>query len=339
MQPIHSSLPLEADKWTILKGAATETHTFYLFTPDNKFIFCQLAYAKISFIKNVQVTFSVISGKDHAFITSTCSSGSFKTSNEDLNARCDNMEIERSPDNGFRIKLFPKSGASGELNFASSTTGWKVGAEQPNVKHSFYIPCQVTGSLTIPKLGSSPIEVSGSGSYGHATLSSNPYSVFSISHFVLFNSERIKTINLTFKPLHKDTDSLVVQSFTFVDGKLYLASDTGNVTFSSSHNDSEVDLIVPDAIVVNFEGPALEEGTPNGKTANALLKVDNLAVIDRFDVLESIPYMLRKIVQAFITKPYIYQFYLPGHLTITVSDHASEPLEAEGQVYYELSYL
>lgn len=249
------------------------------------------------------------------------------------------MEIERTPENGFRVRLLPKSGATGELQFASSTTGWKVGAEQPNVNHGFYIPCQVSGSLTIPKLGSSPIDVSGTGSYGHATLSTNPYSVFTVSHFVLFNSERVKVLNLSYKPLHKESEALVVQSFTFVDGKLYLASDTGSVTFSSSHTDKEVELVVPDGVVVKFEGPAIEAGSPNGKIANASLTVDNLSVVDRVDVLDSIPYLLRKIVQAFITKPYIYQFYVPGHLSITLSDNASEPVEADGQVYYELSYL
>lgn len=339
MQAVHSSLPLEADQWTVSKGTETETHTFYLFTPDNKLIFCQLAYAKVSFIRNVQVTFSAIFGKEHAFITSTCSTGSFQTSNNDLNACSDHMEIERTPELGFCIKLLPNSGASGELWFGSKTTGWRVGKEKPNVKHGFYLPCQVSGNLTINKFGSSPLDISGVGFFNHATLSAHPYSIFTVSHFILFNSEKIKILNLSYKPLKSENDALNVQAFIFVDGRLCLASDTGSVTFPSAHNDTEIDLVVPDEVSFRFEGPALENGVPNGKVAKAIVTMKKLEVVERIDVLASIPYMLRKIVQAFITKPYVYQFYPSAKLTVTASDDASETLEAEGQVYYELSYM
>jgi hypothetical protein len=88
---------------------------------------------------------------------------------------------------------------------------------------------------------------------------------------------------------------------------------------------------------LNFNSYGIKDGKLDTEAAKLgfELSTKDLKLYDRVDVISNLPYFIRKIIQAFITKPYIYEYFQPATLSISNGDQTEV---IEGNLFYELSY-
>ena len=95
------------------------------------------------------------------------------------------------------------------------------------------------------------------------------------------------------------------------------------------YKDKGTDYQIPTALKMN-----LKEFNGNGQLE---LKVEKLNLISKVDVLGELPFLLRKIIQLMVSKPFLFLYYQPSTLNL-VSENG-ERSSHTGLLYSEISYL
>jgi len=92
-----------------------------------------------------------------------------------------------------------------------------------------------------------------------------------------------------------------------------------------------------------YDVPAQKNYTWKGSTLDgekafeAYLTVRPEKLCDRIDVLGELPYFLRVIIQALVTKPFLYQWL--DRVTARVTIEGEEPFEVTGTAFHECTFL
>ncbi|KXN69400.1 hypothetical protein CONCODRAFT_79327 [Conidiobolus coronatus NRRL 28638] len=354
-QPYYTPLTEKDLTWKVPNNAATETQSFYFVTEDNKFMFFQLAFAVVGWIHNVQISYNIIDTDKSQFKTITCSSSSFKTSSDKLSAECDNLAYERTADpktglSIYKVHFKPPSGLQGEFTFICSDNGAQIGADgtsyvgtnQPSgaVKHGLLYSNQVQGHVAAidGDLKGRLYQLNGQGLFVHATIGDKPYSVLSTSYFTYFRGKDTNLLSLQYFPPSKYNYSGAIDvTVVYKEGRLFTITAESELTRLDNIKDPDTELSTPKRVNLKFDSYGIKDGKLDTEAAKLgfELSTNELKLYDRVDVISNLPYFIRKIIQAFITKPYIYEYFQPATLSISNGEQTEV---IEGNLFYELSY-
>jgi len=117
-----------------------------------------------------------------------------------------------------------------------------------------------------------------------------------------------------------------------LDNKLVGVATDCTVTQVSSEIDSDTKYDVPTEMKYVIKGKTIEGEKPF--TATLTMKPSNQ--VDRIDCLSFLPFIIRKFVQSFISKPFIYQWLDEGEIELTIGD---EKRTIKGLVLQETSHV
>lgn len=334
-------LPLSVDalRWKVGGSSATETQTFFVFD-DLETYFFQIAFAKIGLIKTVQFTVSISSlteGKS-IFKSHSCS-GTLNINKDKYGSTNEYFKIEATNKTdtqiSYKLTINKKSEFEGELNFdfdvspdAGSSIFTNLHLDKTRlVKHSFVPAGKCTGFFKRLENNTQFDFKNQQALFTRAELDTKPYSIFNACRFIIFNSKDTTFVSLSFvPPKSSKKECSVSQSFLVKDKKVQFVSTNDPIGFENASSQS-YDTISGKESSFEFKDRD-EKGT--------ILFNTTLNLIQKIDVLKEIPYMIRKIINTFVTSPFIYMFLQKTNVKITIDNNETN---MEGILYSETTFL
>ncbi|KAJ2962492.1 hypothetical protein NQZ79_g2318 [Umbelopsis isabellina] len=309
----HELQPSDLE-WTLASGSSTENQVFYVTTPTGGFAFVQLIHSNVGTITTENFVLSADRRSvktDHMSITldPTFSKYSVSIKHPDLVV---SLELERV-DRGFKV---------GEGKAYLGSAGF--------VSHKFWPRCQAKGTFIVE---GAVHDVEGLSTFIHAIQGMQPQLIASNWNFCNFQSPEATLTMMQFQTTKQYGAVDVNQGALVLDGKLTCVSVDNHLELSDLEVDPETEYEIPKTIKLTWNGKTIEEDAKDVKITMTV-SVSNL--LDKIDVLNEIPWVIRKLVQTFVVKPYIYQWLDKGTASIQIGDKV---ITTEGHCFQELVFV
>ncbi|KAJ1655036.1 putative cell survival pathways protein [Dispira simplex] len=281
--------------------------------------------------------------------------GKISVSTNRLSAECKGLSITASTQEYERsllgvtylVKMTGGSDLNGELTYHFRNPGFKVGHEgryymgntsvtdgppsgqdSSYIKHIYGPGASVSGWI---KARGVTYNMDGAGLFIHAQSDMKPYTVADKWHFAYFAGEDVVLNMLQFKTLEK-AGGVRVNKASYTEGGELRAISIGNqIELSDFKHDNVSGYDVAGHVVYTWEGQ-----TVDGKQFQAKVEVNSTNLISRIDILHQLPYFVRKVIQALITKPFIYEWFDTAMATITVD---GDERKVSGKIFHEVTML
>ncbi len=340
-------------EWKLSYSSATEGQTFYISTASGAFILLQMVYSTMSWSPTVQASARFYSPPSNASgvrllkdKTYSCRGSSLILSNDRLSVSCERMSIElahfepvtfkvsfHSEDGDFKLDLLLVSvlegghvvemvGNQGQVNFKNDH------GESGFVTSHFLPRCVVSGSVVV---NGQRHDAKGFGCFVHA-----------IQHYPQ------KCGRWNFISLQGEKESLLIYQFEMPDGHGYAFKTMSQLCLVKnervemvcldnlvSHLGRQMDhksgYSVPSAIHIRSHGRNVSD-----QAVKMGMRVALTQPLDRIDLLNELPILVRKVIQTFISKPYLYSWCENVTSTICVGD---ENVQVKGNMFIEISFL
>lgn len=233
------------------------------------------------------------------------------------------MDFERV-DQGFKV---------GEGKTYLGGTGDSASANG-YVSHKFWPRATAKGTFIIDK---ALHEVEGHGMFIHAIQGMQPQLIASNWNFVNFQAKDAALSMMQFQTTKQYGAININQGSIVLHDKLISVCVENGVELLDLKKDEETDYDIPQRIKLTWKGKTIkQEGEEEAKDVSVEMIVTVKNLIDKIDVLNEIPWFLKKLVQAFVVKPYIYQWLDTATAEITVGD---EKHSIEGNCFQELVFV
>ncbi|CAI2170079.1 768_t:CDS:2 [Funneliformis geosporum] len=322
-------------EWSLPPGSSTETQTFYLATNEGHFAFVQMIHSNIGVWKpTIQFTTRFYGGGMNTFKSVNMSH--FKLSGDRLSAEADNMSIKLNPEcNKYKVTLKHDKDLSIDFEFERVDRGFrkKNGGktyfgkkESEYVEHKFWPKGIVKGKIMVD---GNEFDLSGVGLFVHAIQGMRPHLIASSWNFVNFQSTDVSLSMCEFKTTPHYGSKKSNQGGLVINNKLVGVSVDNVAEFLETNLDPKTKYHIPSKIRYTWKGKTLEEN----EDFSASIEIKIGTPIDIIDVLNEIPYVLKKIVQAFVAKPFVYQWFNEADAHIKIGD--KEELVARGTLFSE----
>ncbi|GAN08671.1 survival factor 1 [Mucor ambiguus] len=344
----YSELVGKDYEWACASGSATENQIFYITTKTGGFIFVQLIYSAIGLWKPT-VSFTC------RFYDPTSNTNKFKNFNQasEFTLSEDRRSVKTE---FFNITLDPTLSKFKisithpdlivDLDYSRFDKGFKVGegktylggTDQSSaagiVSHKFWPRCYAKGTIIIEK---QLHEVDAHGMFIHAIQGMQPQLIASKWNFVDFQAEHAALSMMQFTTTKQYGGVEVNQGSIVLHDKLISVCIENNVEMMDLKKDDETEYDIPQRVKLTWKGKTLKESeTDEVKDVSVVMIVNLKNLIDKIDILSEIPWFLKKLVQTFVVKPYIYQWIDDATAEITVGD---EKFECPGRCYQELVFV
>ncbi|KAI8867946.1 hypothetical protein GQ42DRAFT_164466 [Ramicandelaber brevisporus] len=141
----------------------------------------------------------------------------------------------------------------------------------------------------------------------------------------------------------------------FWQGKLHAVTTSNTAKPLNETLDHDTGYLVPGSVRYDLNGTTLpgynaatvsgadtSGAASTGAKVHAEITVNNANQMARVDVLAELPYLIRRVIQALISKPYVYQFVGNGNATVILTDEADgsqTKLELDGRVFHEMTFM
>jgi hypothetical protein len=175
-------------------------------------------------------------------------------------------------------------------------------------------------------------EVDAYGMFIHAIQGMQPQLIASKWNFIDFQADNAALSIMQFTTTKQYGGVEVNQGSIVVDDKLYSVCVENDVELLDLVKDEDTGYDIPQRVKLTWKGKTLEDG--EDIAVEMIVSVKNL--IDKIDILSEIPWFLKKLVQTFVVKPYIYQWLDGATAEITIGD---KKIEATGKCYQELVFV
>ncbi|KAI8971667.1 oxidative stress survival, Svf1-like protein [Mycotypha africana] len=335
-------------EWTLASGSATENQIFYMTTKTGGFVFVQLIYSGIGFLKpTVSFTcrFYNPQSNDNKFKNINQSSD-FKLSEDRRSVKTEFFNITLDPTlSSFKISITHPE-LIVDLDFARVDKGFKVGEgktylggdDQKSaagiVSHKFWPRCNAKGTVIIDK---ELHDIDAYGMFIHAIQGMQPQLIASKWNFINFQSEKAALSMMQFLTTKQYGSVEVNQGSIVVNDKLISVSVENNVELMNLVKDDDTEYDIPQDVKLTWKGKTIKEHEEDEvKDVSVVMIVPVKNLIDKIDILSEIPWFLKKLVQTFVVKPYIYQWLDEATAEITIGD---EKIECPGKCYQELVFV
>jgi hypothetical protein len=123
----------------------------------------------------------------------------------------------------------------------------------------------------------------------------------------------------------------MTQAILVLNDKAVAAMTTNSTVYNNPQLDSFCGYKIQNSLSHNISGTTFDEKAISIKIA---LGLGNM--LDKIDVLAELPFLIRKFIQAFITKPFVYQWYEPATLNI---DIGGSSIVCNGNAFQENTFM
>jgi hypothetical protein len=224
----------------------------------------------------------------------------FKLSPDRRSATAENMSITLNPEcNKYTVNLTHSTELIVSFEFERVDRGFKIGEGKTYfgqdkstgfVEHKFWPKGNVKGNIIVDGRA---FDVTGVGLFVHAIQGMRPHLIASRWNFVSFQSDDASLSMCEFETTPYYGSKKVNQGSLTVANKLVGVSVKNKAQFLETMLDPDTQYNIPTKIKYTWEGTTLE--TNENFSVSLNIKLDVL--MDKIDVLNEIPYFLKKIVQ------------------------------------------
>ncbi|KAI9098875.1 oxidative stress survival, Svf1-like protein [Phlyctochytrium arcticum] len=336
----YTHVPDDSLKWVLTSGA-TEANTFYLHTHTGDMVLVQIAYSSLnSWSPSVQVSasFHGSDNKTKKRYTANISGSSLTVASDGISVTCENLTSVYNKDTqSFHVTLKAAPALVVDLVFKATdgiTSTGKVpfkkalGDAEGYVSSQFIPRATVTGTLFID---GKMHDATGLGLFVHA-LQVKPQCVarwaFADLHapngsLLLYQYEMCQGYGYDFNQRTEGT-------LTLADKTIALSLD-GNVTLLKKTHDDFSGYEIPSAVSYTLSGTT---STSEPFTLTMTLPLSHM--IDKIDLLSELPFLLRKVIQTFITAPFVYQWFEETEAVVKIGETEHT---LKGRLFHENVFL
>ncbi|KAF7726025.1 putative cell survival pathways protein [Apophysomyces ossiformis] len=333
-------------KWTLASGSSTENQVFYVTTKDGGFAFAQLIHSNIGIWNpTISFTFRFYNPKTNTNVFKNINMSKFELSADRRSVKTDHFSITLDPSQTtYQVQItHPELVVS--LDFTRVDRGFKVGegktylgGDQSSsagfVSHKFWPRAQAKGTFIVEKILH---EVEGDGMFIHAIQGMQPQLIASNWNFVNFQAPGTALSMMQFQTTKQYGAIEINQGSLVLNDKLICVSVDNHVELLDLQKDPDTQYDIPRKIKLTWRGKTIaEEENQETKDVSITMVVNIKNLVDKIDVLAEIPWFLKKLVQTFVVKPYIYQWLDTATAEIVVGD---EKVEVEGKCFQELVFV
>ncbi|CEP07964.1 hypothetical protein [Parasitella parasitica] len=332
--------------WTLASGSSTENQVFYVTTRSGGFAFVQLIHSNIG-LWNPTITmtcrFYDPESKTSVFKNISMKS-KFELSDDRRSVKTEFFNIQLdAAQKLYKINItHPELVVS--LDFERVDRGFKVGEGKTYlggdkssaagfVSHKFWPRCVVKGTFIVNK---NVFETEGDGIFIHAIQGMQPQLIASNWNFVNFQADRASIAMMQFQTTKQYGSVNINQGSLVLDDKLVCVSIDNSVELLDLQKDEDTQYDIPQTIKFRWKGKEIKEEGQEPKDVHITMTTEPRVLIEKIDVLAEIPYVIRKLVQSMIVKPYIYQWIDKATAEITIGD---ELTIVEGHCFQELVFV
>lgn len=202
------------------------------------------------------------------------------------------------------------------------------------VSHKFWPRSTAKGSLILDK---QLYEIDAHCIFIHAIQGMQPQLIASKWNFIDFQAEDAALSIMQFTTTKQYGAVDVNQGSIVVKDKLVSVSVENHVELLDLEKDEETGYDIPQRVKLTWKGKTLKENEEDEvKDVSVVMIVTVKNLVDKIDILSEIPWFLKKLVQTFVVKPYIYQWLDEATAEITIGD---EKYECPGKCYQELVFV
>ncbi|CAO3597782.1 unnamed protein product [Absidia cylindrospora] len=339
--------------WTLASGSSTENQVFYITTKAGGFAFVQLIHSNIGIWNpTISLTCQFYNPTSNTNAFKNINMSKFELSQDKRSVKTDHFNITLDPtQQTYKLQItHPDLVVS--LDFNRVDQGFKVGegrtylggggdGDQGSaagfVSHKFWPRAQAKGTFIVDK---QLHEVEGDGMFIHAIQGMQPQLIASNWNFVNFQSSEAALSMMQFQTTKQYGSVNINQGSLVLHDKLICVSVDNHVELLDLQKDEETEYDIPQRIKLTWKGKTIKQeasavdGDEKDVSIEMIVTVKNL--VDKIDVLAEIPWFLKKLVQTFVVKPYIYQWLDKATATITVGD---DTVQVEGNCFQELVFV
>ncbi|CAO3689937.1 unnamed protein product [Umbelopsis ramanniana] len=327
-------------EWTLASGSSTENQVFYVTTPKGGFAFVQLIHSNVG-LWNPTISFLCRfyepESKTNFFRTIT--TDNFVLSADRRSVKTDHMSVTLDPTCSKYTVSIKHPDLVVSLEFEKVDHGFKVGEGKAYlgnagfVSHKFWPRSIAKGTFIVEN---TVHDVDGLGMFIHAIQGMQPQLIASNWNFVDFQSAEASLSMMQFQTTKQYGAVDVNQGSLVLDGKLTCVSVDNHVELLDLELDPETEYQIPKRVKLTWNGKTIEEEGVEAKDVKITMIVTVQNLLDKIDVLNEIPWVLRKLVQTFVVKPYIYQWLDKATAEIVIGE---KTVTTEGQCFQELVFV
>ncbi|KAI8988771.1 oxidative stress survival, Svf1-like protein [Pilobolus umbonatus] len=340
--------PLNEDdlNWTLASGSSTENQIFYLTTRSGGFAFVQLIHSNIG-LWNPTISFTCrfYEPQSNTSVFKNINMSKFELSADKRSVKTDYFNIILdSTQKMFKVNItHPELVVS--LDFSRVDKGFKVGegktylgGDQGSaagfVSHKFWPRCVGKGTFIVDQ---KIHEIEGDGMFIHAIQGMQPQLIATNWNFVDFHSKEASIAMMQFQTTKQYGSVNINQGSLVLNDKLICVSVDNHVELLDLKKDPDTDYDIPQKVKMTWKGKTIKENeSDESKDVSIIMVVEVKNLLDKIDILAEIPYIIRKLVQSLIVKPYIYQWLDKSTAEITIGD---EKTVVEGHCFQELVFV
>ena len=261
---------------------------------------------------------------------------SFKLSEDGKSATCEQASILFDKENNkYNIRMVFDTDLIADLVISPMNAGFKINngevdfytgmPKEGRVVSSFIPKCKVSGNLIVH---GAVEDATGYGTFTHA-LQVKPQCV-GRWNFASFHSDELSLLMYQFEMPHGyDYDVDIVNRGSIFYKNDILAVTTQNLAIGFDHEyDAFSGYKVPKHIEFFWEGK-----TKDGEDVHVKISVNPGPPQEVVDVLSELPFLLRKFVQTFITKPFCYERINDVVAEVTIGD---KKFHVSGKLWHEM---
>ncbi|KAI9339631.1 oxidative stress survival, Svf1-like protein [Obelidium mucronatum] len=328
-------------KWKLeYPGQATESFTYYLTLDNGTYVLAQMVYSTLGLAPSVQMTLRIYNADKTKFSkTVSPSTSSMKVSADKHSVTCEQFSINFIPETGSYKLSFHLPEAAIDVSFDPVTEMFKVndgksmfGAFEVDgyVEAQFIPKAKVQGTVTFK---GAKYEAKGSGQFVKA-IQCKPQTLAKWNFFNLQNAKDALMLYEYDKPKSSPSDIKCVSIGAIVRNGQTIAVTTSN---RAVHVQKQLDedfsgYEVPSQLFLTWNGKTKD----SGEDVHVEVSLVPTNLVDKIDVLAELPFLLRKLIQTFITAPYLYQWYEDVSAKVTIG---KDSFTIDGKAFVECSFL
>ncbi|KAJ3068092.1 putative cell survival pathways protein [Podochytrium sp. JEL0797] len=317
-------------------AAATECFTYYLTLDNGTYVLAQMVYSTIGLAPSVQMTLRIYNS-DKTKFNQTVSpyTTSFLVSEDKQSVECDQFSIKFN--NGKYVLKFDLGEAAIDVQFDPIDGFFKVNDGKSmfgETEYDGYVEAQfapkasVSGTLTF---GGKKVEAKGQGLFVKA-IQCYPQGIAKWNFFNLQNAQ--DSIMAYEYDMPQASGGACVSIGSIVrNGKLIAVTTSNRVVHVQKQLDEEFSgYEVPTQLFLTLNGKTKD----SGEDVHVEISFVQSNLCDKIDVLSELPFLLRKLIQTFITAPFLFQWYDDVVANVTVG---ADSFKIEGKGFMECSFL
>jgi hypothetical protein len=273
------------------------------------------------------------------FGTHACSNSDYKLSDNRLSVECRPISIQLN-DTADTYKIrFHQDTQQIDLTVTVEDRGYTLGKgriyygkgdDAPYLAHRWWPRCTVKG---VAILDGQMRTLDGRGTFIHAFAGMKPHTSASSTNLVLFHSPRVTLSLMEFTPPCHFNEENLLQGSIVLDGALLAVTVKNKVELLDEEVDVKSDYKIPKRVRIHWSGHTIEE---NSRKIDVTTEASLTVLVGCIDILEQLPWLVRRLIQALVAKPYVYQWLEETKTQLRIND---ELVEDNGHLLFERAFI